>query len=93
MIFDDRLDYESAVSCELLDRLIGLISYQLVQGSRVQSEGIVEVRRVNRHILKNRDATCSENGSDDHDGRFTMENWHSLGIPFHTFSEVPESRS
>jgi len=56
MIFDDRLDYESAVSRELLDRLIRLISYQLVQGSRIQSERIVEVRRVNRHVLKNKDA-------------------------------------
>ena len=54
VILDNRLNYESAISSELLDRLIRLISNQLIQGPRVQLERIVEIRRINGHVLKRR---------------------------------------
>lgn len=52
MILNDRLDYESAVPREFLDRLVRLISYHLVQCSRIQFKGVVEIRRVDGHVLK-----------------------------------------
>lgn len=54
VISDNRLDDLGAIARDLLESVLRLISEKLIQGSRVQFHGIVEIRGVDRHVLERR---------------------------------------
>lgn len=54
MISDNRLDDLGAIARDLLESVLRLIPEKLIQGSRVQFHGIVEIRGVDRHVLERR---------------------------------------